>query len=135
MQNVVRYGMVAGLIWLIPFALSIPFFGADRQLLVNFWLFKGIMAVVLSTTSFVLLGWLYRKWQLQQRHWEGYAALGLGIMLINIILDVLTIVQFGRMSSVEYLSQIAVVYFLIVAISVIQGTRVQGGGKLYEVRP
>lgn len=113
MRQPVRFLVVALLIWLIPFLVSLPFFNRDGQLMVNFWVFKGVMAVVLSGGAFLLFRWLMRSWAPAPRRTTA-VILGLGAVVVSIALDSLTVIPLTQMGLGEYLAQIVSLYTLII---------------------
>lgn len=125
MRTTLRFLLLAILIWLIPFALSIPFFGADGQLAINFWLFKLIMFVVLTLTCFFLYRWFYKSALLPNRDWRILALIGVGVLIINVLLDSITVIPLGQMTAAEYVTQIGVVYLMMVASSIYVGAQQQ----------
>lgn len=118
MFNIPKFLLVAFLCWLVPFVVSLPFFGTDGQLLTNFWLFKALMVVVLSVTAFLSLRWFYRRSNVAASPSQALL-IGEGILLINVALDSVTILQFNPMPLLSYGSQIGLVYLLFMPISLL----------------
>jgi hypothetical protein len=127
MNNLGKFLLVAFLCWLAPFVVSLPFFSREGQLLINFWLFKALMVTVLVITAFIALRWFYRRAALPATRPLPFALIGVGILLINVVLDRLTILQFNPMTVAEYGSQIAAVYLLFIPLSLWLGRTSKGG--------
>jgi hypothetical protein len=106
---------------------SLPFFSPEGTLLINFWLFKALMVTVLVITAFIALRWFYRRAALPATRSLPFALIGVGILLINVVLDRLTILQFNPMTVAEYGSQIAAVYLLFIPLSLWLGRTSKGG--------
>jgi hypothetical protein len=115
--------LVCGIIWAVPFALSIPFFARDGQLLAPFALFKLVMFVALTATAWFALGWLLR----QQAMTSG-ARFGLSMLIAfgNVILDVLILLPITRITWPTYLLTTAIFYIIIPMIALWRG---EGNGK------
>ncbi len=120
MHPVIRFLVVACLIWLIPFLVSLPFFDRTGQLQTKFWLFKGVMALVLGSSAFVLFRWLISRWS-PRPSLVTLVLLGLGTVAINITLDAITIIPLTQIGLRDYVFQIGTLYLLIVGMSVIAG--------------
>jgi len=125
MFNIPKFLLVAFLCWLVPFVVSLPFFGPDGQLLINFWLFKALMVVVLSLTAFLALRWFYYRTNLAVSPSQALL-IGVGILLINVALDSVTILQLNPMPLVSYSSQIGLVYLLFMPISLLMARTNKG---------
>jgi glucan phosphoethanolaminetransferase (alkaline phosphatase superfamily) len=117
---VIRFLIVAFLIWLIPFLVSLPFFNRDGQLQTNFWLFKGVMGLVLSSSSFILFRWLAWRWSPRPRP-VTMALLGLAAAAISVALDAVTVIPLAQMGLSDYIVQIVSLYLLIIGMSVAAG--------------
>lgn len=118
MFNIPKFLLVAFLCWLVPFVVSLPIFGPDGQLLINFWLFKALMVVVLSLTAFLSLRWFYRRASLTASPSQALL-IGVGILFSNVALDSVTILQLNPLPLVSYGSQIGLVYLLFIPISLL----------------
>jgi membrane protease YdiL (CAAX protease family) len=127
MNNLGKFLLVAFLCWLAPFVVSLPFFSPEGTLLINFWLFKALMVTVLFITAFIALRWFYRRAELPATRPLPYALIGVGILLINVVMDMLTILQFYPMTVSEYDNKIAAVYLLFIPLSLWVGRTSKGG--------
>ena len=125
MQQFSRFLLVAFLCWLVPFAVSLPFFSSTGELLINFWLFKSIMVVLLIVTAFLSLRWFYRKASGAVAGVGQRISIGVGVLLLNVALDALTILQWTPMAWDVYGRQIAWLYLLFIPLSLLSGMRQQ----------
>jgi hypothetical protein len=121
-NTVWRFLLISFLLWLVPFVCSFPFFTRQGTLTINFWLFKGLMTLVLVVCAFVLFRWFYGSTPLPDGNWPLYALVGLGAVLINIGLDTQTVMRFTAISWGQYAAQVGSIYLLvIVGMSIYQG--------------
>ena len=127
MNKLGKFLLVAFLCWLAPFVVSLLFFSREGTLLINFWLFKAIMVTVLGVTAFISLRWFYRRAALPATRPLPCTLIGVGILIINVVLDSLTILQFNPMPVAAYGSQIAAVYLLFIPLSLWMGRTSKGG--------
>lgn len=125
MQHFSRFLLVAFLCWLVPFAVSLPFFSQTGALLINFWLFKSIMVVLLIVTALLSMRWFYRQAGVSAAGAGQWLLMGFGVLLINVALDALTILQWNPMSWAAYGRQIAWAYLLLIPLSLLSGARHQ----------
>lgn len=123
MNSMVRFLVISLLIWLVPFVVSLPFFGREGKLSTPFWLFKANMLVVLSGTAWYLFRWFYRSSVMSQQPRTTFALLGFGTAAINVALDMVTIVPLMKMTAAQYATQVAPAYLLIVVASITAGLR------------
>ena len=125
MKTILHFLLISFLIWVIPFVSSFPFFGKDGKLTVSFWVFKLVMAVVLTLSSFFLFQWLYSVNPQAAGGLSSLLLLGLGAALISMLFDAFTVIPFNKMPIPQYAVQVASFYLLIVIISMVTGTRTQ----------
>lgn len=123
MKTTLYFLLVSLLIWLIPFLAGFPFFDRTGKLLVNFWLFKSVMVIVLLISSYVLLNWFYGNNLNVAYTLPMFLLIGFGVAVINIALDFLTVVPLNKLTIPQYFMQIGWVYVLIVAMSIFVGNR------------
>jgi hypothetical protein len=135
MFTFLRFLVVSFLIWLIPFVSSFFFFGRDGSLTINFWLFKGIMALVLFVCSVVLFRWWYGTASLPTRSWWFAGLIGLGTVAINIVLDTQTVMRLTNIAPGQYFIEVAALYLLvIVGVSIAQRTHVRKGEQPWQAK-
>ncbi len=125
MKTTLHFLLISFLIWAIPFVSSFPFFGRDGKLTVSFWVFKLVMAVVLTLCSFFLFRWFYTANPQTVVGVSNLLLLGLGAALISILFDAFTVIPFNKMPIPQYTAQVASFYLLIVIISLVTGNRTQ----------
>ncbi|MEE8576177.1 MAG: hypothetical protein V3T31_02880 [candidate division Zixibacteria bacterium] len=99
------------LTWLIPFAVAIPFYSKDGQLLIDIFLFKSIMMIV-GAAAGALFMVLYFKKVTESFLREGLW-LGLIWLVINLILDFAVLLPLANMSASDYITQIGLRYLII----------------------
>ncbi len=121
MEILYKFLLVAFLCWLVPFVVSLPFFSPEGQLLINFWFFKAIMVSFLILTTFLLLRWFYRRTALPTTNSAPLTLIGIGILVINILLDSISILQLKPMPLAAYTSEIAWIYLLFIPLSLLTG--------------
>ena len=109
-----RTSLIGFASWLIPFAISIPFFDHTGQLLIAQPLFKSIMVVVGGGTATALLVMAFRHVVPTAR---SGLALGCYWLLINLALDIAILVPMGKMTIAGYLADIGLRYLLIPIVS------------------
>jgi hypothetical protein len=103
-------------VWLVPFALSVPFFNTQGELIINLWLFKLIMVLVLTiTTYFSTKIYLAKQSQKLVLNWT---VLSFFAVFINFILDYFTVVQLSKLSVFDHLLQIGIIYLVFIPVSV-----------------
>ncbi len=105
--------------WLIPFAISIPFFKPGGELLVPHDLFKSIMIVVGSISGCYLL-LRYFKFVNSAFILNG-VMVGLSWFIINIALDTIILIPMMNDSFVNYFYAIGLRYTVIPVISISMG--------------
>jgi hypothetical protein len=110
--------------WLIPFVISFLFFNQKGQLLINELLFKNIMIVVASYFSAFLIIKYFKA--VDKNYVKEGIMLGVLWLVINLVLDMVTIVPMGKPISV-YLSQIGLGYLMIPAMTIL-------AGKILEIK-
>lgn len=104
-------------IWAAPFIASFPFFSRDGKLVANFFVFKAVMAIVLSVTTYFLAKWYFGKHIPESLF---IAALTLiGIAAVSIIIDQFTVIKFTKMSYAEYYIQVVSLYSLIIIVGLV----------------
>jgi hypothetical protein len=123
MKTTLYFLLVSFLIWLIPFLAGFPFFDRSGKLLVNFWLFKSVMIIVLLISSYFLLNWFYGNNLNITHSLPTFLLIGFGIAVLNIVLDFFTVVPLNKLTVPQYFIQIGWVYVLIIAMSVFVGNR------------
>ncbi|RHX84261.1 hypothetical protein [Leptospira stimsonii] len=117
-QYLVRILSYGFLVWLIPFAVAIPFHSRDGKLLTDMFLFKTVMILVGNLTGSVLLSLLAVK--ISGRTLSILFITGILWLAINWGLDFLILLPMSKMSVSDYFVQIGFRYLtiLIVAFSI-----------------
>lgn len=123
MKTSFHFLLISFLIWLIPFIVGFLFFDRSGKLLVNFWLFKSIMVIVLLISSYFLLRWFYTSNPQILSTLPVFILIGLGIALLNIVLDFFTVIPLNKLTMLQYFTQIGWVYIFIILMSVFVGSR------------
>jgi hypothetical protein len=119
MKNIFKIFIFGILTWIVPIAISIPFYSNKGALIVDIFLFKSIMILALGITCSLLLK-NYLKKETSNYIFKG-AVVGCTWFIINIFLDIITIVPMSEMSFVEYFSQTGLRYLLIPIMSISMG--------------
>lgn len=104
-------------IWAVPFMASFPFFSRDGKLTINLVVFKIIMAVVLSVTTYFIARWYFGK-NIPDTLVNASLVL-LGIAAVSIVIDQFTVMKFTKMSYIAYLVQIVSLYSLIIIVGLV----------------
>src|SRR5580704_10494335 len=106
-KRIVGYGFLS---WIVPFIVSLLFFGKSGQPLLPIGLIKSIMILIGASLGGVLLLRLFREFR---------PSLGSGIaigsfwLVMNILLDLLILVPMTKMNLSQYFSEIGLRYLLI----------------------
>ncbi|HII98082.1 MAG TPA: hypothetical protein HA272_02165 [Methanoregula sp.] len=115
-----RRRLIAGfLTWLIPFLISIPFFGMDRTLVVDQMLFKSLMIVVGSLTAAILLVWFFAV--VPGSFAREAAITGAVWLAMNWALDLVVLVGLMGMPPCDYATGIGLRYLVIPAMVIPAG--------------
>ncbi len=120
-MSTVRVLVGAGVVWLVPFLVSMVFVSPDGSLSVPFWAFKLIMlAVLLVVTTGVTLVLLRRH-----RGVSPYrAALAGGVAaVVNVLLDVLVLLPVSGYRVFDYAWQVAPMYLLLPGVAAVVARR------------
>ncbi|AOP34920.1 hypothetical protein A0128_14340 [Leptospira tipperaryensis] len=117
-QYLVRILSYGFLVWLIPFAVAIPFYSRDGILLTDLFLFKTVMLLVGSLTGSLLLASLAVK--VAGKVLSTLLFAGFVWLVINWGLDFLILIPMSKMSVSDYFIQIGLRYLpiMIVAFSI-----------------
>jgi hypothetical protein len=111
----------AGLLWLIPFLVSIFFYNQDGDLLVDFWVFKVAMVVVASVTSIFLFRWYYKGKDIHP-----IKILIPEVLLVNVVLDLIVLVGLLGMELSFWAISILPVYIVMIPLTIIISARYFG---------
>lgn len=104
-------------IWAVPFIASFPFFSRDGKLVVNIFVFKLAMAIVLSITTYFLSRWYFGK-SIPDTLSDAMFVL-LGIAVVSIVIDQFTVMKFTKMSYAAYFVQTVSLYSLIIIVGLV----------------
>jgi hypothetical protein len=118
MKSIKKALIFGFLSWLVPFVFSFLFFSPKGELLINQLLFKNIMIVSATWfTAFLII----KYFKIVDKNYvkEGLL-LGLLWMVINLVLDMVTLVPMGKTIG-DYLPQIGLGYLMIPAMTVLAG--------------
>lgn len=121
------YGLLT---WLIPFGLSLPFYGRDGLLQIDIFAFKSIM-IISGAAAGALLIFLYLRSLPQQTAWiTAGLTIGLSWLLINWALDLLVMVGLFGMEPWEWFMGIGSRYLIIPMMALLAGASAElGGGR------
>ena len=97
--------------WLVPFVVSLPFFSADGELIIDIFLFKTIMIVVLGGFGTMMLVRFMRP--IQQDFVKAGLTAGLVWFAINIVLDLIVLVGLLGTPLPEWFVQTGLRYLVI----------------------
>jgi hypothetical protein len=105
--------------WLIPFAVSILFYGPSGELVVPYSTFKSIIMVVGTITGCYLL---FRYFKLVDIDFtRNGVIIGLSWFAINIVLDTVILIPIMKTTFVDYFMSIGLSYISIPVISITMG--------------
>lgn len=108
------------LIWIVPFAVAIPFYSPQGEVLINETAFKTLMIVVGSAVGAIASIIYFRKVDC------GYSCEGVRVgmlwMAISWLLDMVTVVPMAHMDVPAYFTQIGLRYLPIMMMTVAIGT-------------
>jgi len=102
------YGFLS---WLIPFVISIFFYGKEGGLSIDIFLFKTIMIVIGSITSAFLLISYFKK--INTAYLKEGIIVGAIWFSMNILLDLLILIPMSEMAISDYFTQIGLRYLVI----------------------
>lgn len=114
--KIVLYGFVA---WLIPFVASFFFYTSEGTLTVDVRFFKSVMMVVGTATAAVLLVSYFKK--IQADYLKEGVIVGLVWLMVNILLDVASLVLMFGMPLADYFMNIGLGYLAMPAMSIMVG--------------
>ena len=121
-RGVQRPGLLVGFgvaSWLVPFAVSVPFYGPDGQLSVELLAFKSVMILVGALVGAALLAAYVTR--LDGHYLLGASVAGLTWFAINVLLDLLVLVGGLGMPLGEWTVGIGVRYLVIPIYAVAVG--------------
>jgi len=115
-NKILGYGLIS---WLIPFLVAIPFYNQAGELTTDPLLFKSIMSVVGSAVGAFLI---VRYFKSVKKNYliEGFE-LGAGLLLVNLVLDVIVLIMLFKMPFMEYVNQIGLQYLVILITAAMAG--------------
>jgi hypothetical protein len=114
------------LVWLIPFLASFGFYNATGNLVTSYDFFKSCMIVISTFIACISVYWYFRNKgaaSIATAFWVGVAWLG-----INVLLDLVILVPFAKMTYLSYFESIGLRYLQIPMIVVLPTT-------LLSIRP
>ncbi|EKO51236.1 hypothetical protein LEP1GSC127_2995 [Leptospira kirschneri str. 200801925] len=114
-QHLVRIFSYGFLVWLIPFAVAVPFHSRDGKLLTDLFLFKTVMILVGNFTGCILLASLALK--ISGKKFSILFNTGFVWLAINWGLDFLILLPMSKMSVGDYFIQIGLRYLTMIFIS------------------
>jgi|WetSurMetagenome_2_1015567.scaffolds.fasta_scaffold00657_5 hypothetical protein len=124
MKSIKKALIFGFLSWLIPFVAAFLFFNQKGELLINELLFKNIMIVIASYFSAFLIIKYFKT--VDQNYVKEGIMLGVLWLVINLVLDMATLVPMGKTIGV-YLTQIGLGYLMIPAMTIL-------AGKILEIK-
>lgn len=124
MQNTKTALLYGFVIWLVPFAVAIPFYSRDGELMVDILLFKTVMLLAGSLTGAVCL---VRYFKLVNANLlrEG-VVIGLVWFTISLVLDLIILVPLNDMALGTYFVEIGLRYLTIPIFAIAFGVVLQG---------
>lgn len=108
----------AFLTWLVPFLVSIPFYGKEG-LVIDLQLFKSIMIAVGSITAAILIIWCFRP--VERDYTREAIITGIVWLFANWILDLIVLAGLLGMTLSDYAAQIGLRYLVIPAMVIAAG--------------
>ncbi len=119
MKSIKKTLLYGFLIWLIPFAVAIPFYSRDGQPLIDIFLLKSIMIIVGSVAGAVFLILYFKK--VTENYLREGLIIGLIWLTINWILDFIILVPMAKMDIGTYFAQVGLGYLTIPIFSITLG--------------
>ena len=104
-------------IWAAPFIASFPFFSREGKLIANLFVFKVVMAIVLSVTTYLLTRWYFGRHVPDSLLAATFILFGMAA--ISILIDQFTVVKFTNMSYADYFFQVVSLYSLIIIVGLV----------------
>ena len=126
MKSIKKALIFGFLSWLIPFVFAFLFFNQKGELLINQLLFKNIMIVTASYFTVFLIIKYFKT--VDKNYVKEGIMLGVLWMVINLVLDMVTIVPMGKPLGV-YLPQIGLGYLMIPAMTILAGKILENKNK------
>ncbi|XDD49471.1 hypothetical protein AB3N59_13815 [Leptospira sp. WS92.C1] len=114
-QNLVRIFCYGFLVWLIPFAVAIPFYTPDGKLQTDIFLFKTTMILVGSLTGSALLVSLTGR--ILGKVFPVLVVTALIWLAINWGLDFLILIPMSKMNVSDYFIQIGLGYLTMLIVA------------------
>lgn len=107
------------LTWLIPFIVSFFFFTPNGTPLIDITFFKSIMTVLGCLVGVLLLIQSFTK--IKTNYLKESIKIGLIWFLMNIVLDLIFLLPLGKLTLMDYITQIGIRYINIPIISIGMG--------------
>ena len=107
------------LTWLIPFIVSFLFFTPNGTPLIDITFFKSIMTVLGCLVGVLLLIQSFTK--IKTNYLKESIRIGLIWFLMNIVLDLIFLLPLGKLTLMDYITQIGIRYINIPIISIGMG--------------
>lgn len=119
MRRILRLLLLGLMTWFIPFFVAFFFIDKTGQHTIDTYLFKTIMIIVGGIVGAFAIGLYFKKFEssyLKQGLLSGFVW-----MIINIILDFLTLVPMANMAFSDYFNQIGLRYLMIPIMCILVG--------------
>ena len=117
------------LTWLIPFIVSFLFFTPNGTPLIDITFFKSIMTVLGCLVGVLLLIQSFTK--IKTNYLKESIRIGLIWFLMNIVLDLIFLLPLGKLTLMDYITQIGIRYINIPIISIGMGYLTKNIQKWY----
>jgi hypothetical protein len=105
--------------WLIPFAFSFLFYGKDGKLAIDQLVFKAIITVIGGIVGIAFLVTYFKR--IDKDYITEGVFVGVAWLIMNIALDLLTLVLMFKMQIGTYLTQIGLSYLVIPTMAIGMG--------------
>ena len=109
----------AALVWLIPFIISMPFFGRDGKLAVDIFLFKSVMIVVSCATGAGCLYFLFSR--IHHRFLWHSLLISIIWLGLNYLLDIVILLPLAKQDIATWFFQTGMRYTNLVISSFLLG--------------
>jgi len=119
MKNTLRLLLLGLMTWAIPFFAAFFFMDQTGQLSIDMYLFKTIMIIVGGITGAFAIVLYFKKHE--NRYLNQGVISGLVWFIINVILDLVTLVPMSKMSYSDYFNQIGLRYLMIPIMCIMVG--------------
>jgi hypothetical protein len=114
--KLIGFGIIT---WIIPLIISLPLYTKDGVLTIDNGLFKSLMIVIGTLTGVIFLNLFFKK--ISNNYVKRGIEIGIIRLVINLGLDILTLVMMNDMPLSDYTMQVGLRYLSIPITSIGMG--------------